>query len=49
MKRTVPHLVRISMGVEVAKFVKVRAYKRLVNGKNVRVWSHYRKVLGYLM
>ena len=28
------------------KLVKVKAYKRIVNGKTVKVRSHYRRILG---
>ena len=32
--------------VEASKYVKVKAYKRIVNGRVVKVRSHYRRIGG---
>ena len=42
-RRTRPAVVRISIGVELAKLVKVKAHKRHYNGKTVKVRGHYRR------
>ena len=42
---TRPQLIRMSIRVDFAKKVKVRAYKRIRNGRIQKVRSHYR---GYL-
>ncbi|MCI6525946.1 MAG: hypothetical protein MR441_01780 [Bacteroidales bacterium] len=42
-KRTKRKVVRISIRVEVAKLVKVKAYVRHLGDKVVKVRSHYRK------
>ncbi len=42
-RRTRPRSVRISVRVEVAKLVKVKAYYRQRKGKRERVRSHYRR------
>ena len=42
-RRTRLCIVHISIGVEVVKLVRVRAYKRVRNGKIERVRSHYRR------
>ena len=42
-RRTRPRIVRISIRVEVVKLVRVKAHVRHLNGKVVKVQSHYRK------
>ncbi len=42
-KRTERKVVRISIRVEAARLVKVKAHTRLRNGKIVKVRSHYRR------
>ena len=37
-------LVHLSIGVEVVRFVWVRAYKRYRNGKLEKVRAHYRRM-----
>lgn len=45
--RTFLKVLRISIEIcEPKTFVKVKAHTRLVNGKAVRIRSHYRRVLG---
>ena len=41
--RTFLMLIQISVRVEVVRLVKVRAYTRWRNGKQVKVRSHYRR------
>ena len=40
------HLLKLTISVEAIRFVRVRAHKRVVNGKIVKVRSHYRRVGG---
>ena len=42
-KRTQSQDVQISIRVEVAKLVKVKAYKRVRDGKVEKVRAHYRR------
>ena len=42
-RRTRPKLVHVTAKVVVVKLVKVRAYKRVRNGKIEKVRSHYRR------
>ena len=42
---TRPQLIRMSIRVDVAKKVKVRAYTRIRNGRIQKVRSHYRSYL----
>ena len=42
-KRTIPRIVRYSVRMEVETLVKVKAYKRVRNGKVERVRSYYRR------
>ncbi len=42
-KRTKPVIVRYSIRMEVETLVKVKAYKRVRNGKLEKVRSHYRR------
>jgi hypothetical protein len=42
-KRTQSQDVQISIRVEVAKIVKVKAYKRVRDGKVEKVRAHYRR------
>ncbi len=42
-KRTQSQDVQISIRVEVAKLVKVKAYKRVLDGKVEKVRAHYRR------
>ena len=42
-RRTRPRTVRISIRVEIARFVKVKTYVRRRKGKIERVKSHYRR------
>jgi len=42
-KRTERKVVRISIRVEAARLVKVKAHTRQLNGKIVKVRSHYRR------
>ncbi len=44
MLRTNHILLKISLRVEVIRFVRVKAYKRFRLGKVERVRSHYRRV-----
>ena len=41
--RTYPMLIQISVRVEVVRLVRVRAYTRWRNGRQVKVRSHYRR------
>ena len=42
--RTHPMLIQLSIGVDVVRFVWVRAYKRHRNGKLEKVSGHYRRI-----
>ena len=42
-QRTIPRIVRYSIRMEVETLVRVRAYKRVRNGKLEKVRSHYRR------
>lgn len=42
-KRTHKKIVVISARVEIRHLVKVRAHVRVVNGKRIKVRSHYRR------
>ena len=42
MKTRLSYTVRLRIEVDTIKFVKVKAHKRLINGKIVKVRSHYR-------
>ena len=44
MKTELTVTVRLRIGVGTIK--KVKAHKRVVNGKTVKVRSHYRRILG---
>ena len=43
LMRTYSMLIQFSIGVEVVRLVRVRAYTRWRNGKQVKVRSHYRR------
>lgn len=42
-RKTRPKIVLYSIKMEVRSIVKVKAYKRVRNGKTEKVRSHYRK------
>lgn len=42
-QRTIPRIVRYSIRMEVEPLVRVKAYKRVRNGKLEKVRSHYRR------
>ena len=47
MKKQLSVLLKLRIEVDATeKFVKVKAHKRIVNGKPVKVRSHYRRILG---
>ena len=46
MKTELTVTVRLRIGVGTTKKVKVKAHKRVVNGKTVNVRSHYRRIWG---
>ena len=46
MKTKISLTLRFRLEAEDSKFVKVKAHKRIVNGKTVKVRSHYRCVGG---
>lgn len=46
MKTTISLTLRLRLEAENPKFVKVKAHKRIVNGKTVKVRSHYRRIGG---
>ena len=46
MKTKISLTLRFRLEAEDSKFVKVKAHKRIVNGKTVKVRSHYRRIGG---
>ncbi len=48
MRRTFSFDLRLTIGIAVPKFVRVRAYKRFLYGKWEKVRAHYRRYWEYL-
>ena len=46
MKTVLSLSVRLRIGVGTIRKVKVKAHTRMVNGKTVKVRSHYRRIWG---
>lgn len=47
MKKQLSILLKLRIEVDATeKLVKIKSYKRIVNGKTVKVRSHYRRIWG---